>query len=259
MEIRDSPLPGGADLSQDAFPLSPEDDYPHCPRTQALIASFGDRDTFVRVLQLSIMIVEPASTEKAVTVLRWFSSNFLNLKERMRAPGRDALRRRLQAITDRARQDLAELADFEILSRLVDAERSDRGSCSTVDVERRRRALEEHARFAAIAAAKIPTGKGDKRAVGDVSPEELCAFMVGHAWQVQRGEWPGSQSIEVLAACESLWIAAGGKASKDADARKWRRHLEAASLPRRQGTDGAAFVRDGQGQIVLMEARLPPR
>jgi hypothetical protein len=162
-------------------------------------------------------------------------------------------------MADRARQDLSELADFEILSRLVDAERSIRGRCSAVDVERRLRALEEHARFAATAAEKIPMGKGDKRVVGDTSPEELCAFMVRQAWRVGRGREPGSQSIEVLAACEALWIAAGGKASKDDDARKWRRHLEAASKPRRLGTDGAAFVRGGDGRIVLVEARIPKR
>jgi hypothetical protein len=241
---------------------SADPDFQHCPRTQALIESFGGPDTFVRVLQLSIKIVEPASTEKSKNVMHWFSSNFLNLKERMRAQtGRAELRRRLQAMADRANQDLNELADFEILSRLVDAERSDRGSCSMVDVERRRRALEERARFAAIAAAKIPPGKGDKRADGDISPEELCAFMVHHAWYVARGAQPAPQSLGALSACEELWLAAGGKAStaKETSPVKWRRHLEHASRRRRQGTNGAAFVRGGDGRIVLVEAKLPER
>jgi hypothetical protein len=212
------------------------------------------------VVRLTVKIVEPASTKKATDVLHWFSNNFLTLKKGMRAqPGRAKLSRRLQAMADRANQDLNELADFEILSRLVDAERSDRGSCSMVDVERRRRALEELARFAAIAAARIPTGKGDKRADGDVSPEKLCAFMVGHAWEVERGEWPGSQTREALEACEELWRAAGGKASRDATTAKWRRHLEHASRLRRQGADGAAFVWGGDGRIGMVEARLRPR
>jgi hypothetical protein len=258
MEIPDGPLPGGADLPQDAFPLSPEDDCPRCRRTQALIASFGDQDTLIRAIQLSIKIVEPASADKLETVLCGFSNNFPELKARMRAKtGLRALRRRLQAMAARARQDAAELEDFKIISRLVDAARDNRGSCSAKDVITWHRVSADLRSLAKIAAEKIPTGKGHKRADGDVSPEELCADMVRQAWRVGRGEEPGSQSIDVLAACESLWRAGGGKASKDADARKWRRHLEAASLRRRQGTNGAAFFRNSDGSIVLVEAKLP--
>lgn len=220
--------------------------------------SFGDQLTLTSVLRLTVKIVEPPDKAKRMGVLRWFENGFVNLKERMQQPRRAALRRRLRAIADQASKVLTELEDFEIISRLVDAEWADRGSCNAADVERRRCALKDHARFASIAADKIPVGKGDRRADGDVSPEELCAFMVRQAWRVGRGEEPGSQSIDVLAACESLWIAAGGKASKDADARKWRRHLEAASLPRRQGASGAHFITDGNGHNVLVEVRLPP-
>ncbi|HEY3622013.1 MAG TPA: hypothetical protein VGL12_06380 [Roseiarcus sp.] len=257
--FKNAPISNPALASQDEALEEP--DFQHCPRTRAVIAAFGDELTFGAVLHLTVKLVEPVSTEKAKTVLLWFASNFSNLRERMRAPPERAkLRRRLQAMADRGRQDLAELEDFEIISRLVDAERADRGSCNAADVERRRRTLKDHARFATIAAEKIPTGKGDKRAEGDISPEELAAFMVGRAWQVGRGEWPNSQNKEAWKACESLWIAAGGEASgAKRSPEKWRRHLEHASRPRPQGADGAAFIRDGAGRIVMVEVRTRSR
>jgi hypothetical protein len=245
--------------SQDERPEEP--DFQHCPRTQALIASFGDQDTFAAVLRLLVKIIAPpsSSTEKLGGALRRLSNNFIDLKERIESKTRRTeLRRRLQLFSDQARQLHGELENFKILSRLVDAARDDWGSCAAEDVDIWRRVLEDLPRLAAIAAGKIPKGKGAKRDDGDISAEELCAFMVRRAWYTLRGEWPGLQSEKAWDACEELWIVAGGKASgAEGSPEKWRRHLEHASLPRRQGANGAAFLRDGDGRIVLVEARLP--
>jgi hypothetical protein len=105
-----------------------------------------------------------------------------------------------------------ELENFEVLSRFVDAERADWGACNAVDVIVRERTLEKLTHIAAVAAAKIPKGKGAKRDDRDISAEEWCAFMVRRAWFALRGEWLGSQTVEAWEACEKLWMAAGGKA-----------------------------------------------
>ncbi len=213
MEIRDGSLPGGVDL-----PLSPEDDYPYCRRTRALIASFGDPLTFASVLRLLVKIVATpsTSTEHLTRALRWLSSNFLALKHKIqdKKTGRTELRRRLRSISDQASSLRGELENFEILPRLVHAARDDSGSCAAKDVDIWCRALEDLTRLAAIAAGQIPKGKGAKRDDGDISAEEMCAFMVRHAWHTLRDDWPGSQVVEAWEACEGLWIAAGGAANK---------------------------------------------
>jgi hypothetical protein len=221
---------------------------------------FGDWDTFIGVLRLAAKIVgeSPAPTKKLNSVLLLLSVNFLDLKERVQGrPGQPELRGRLHLMSDWARQMRNELEDFEILSKLVAAERSDQRTCDAMAVETRRRALDELTYIAAAAAAKIPKGKGTKRdKANDIAAQELCAFMMRRAWYVARGEWPGPQSVRAWEACEALWIAAGGSVSEEGNPapERWRRHLENAARPRAQGSNGAAFVRDGNGRVRLVQA-----
>jgi hypothetical protein len=191
--FKNAPSSDPALVSQADAPEEPN--IQHRLRTQALIAAFGDEPTFCAVLQLTVKIVEPASIEKAETVLRWFASNFRNLKERMRRPQRRAeLRRRLQAFPRGSRDVLGVLDNCQALSRLVDAARADLRPSEVEDIAActrlvplLRRVLETLAPHAATAAAKVPTGKGSLRDDADISAEELCAFMLRQAWQAGRG------------------------------------------------------------------------
>jgi hypothetical protein len=226
------------------------------------LRGFGDWPTFFVVLQLTLKIVGIASLKRTCDVLFWFEINFQELKKRRRQAKtqRTELRRLLQAFPRGSRDVLGVLDDFAALSKLVDAARAHLGrdEVAAIDTCLRhlpvlRRAFEALAPHAPAAAGKIPNGKGATRDPADISAEELCAFMVGRVWQVGRGKWPGSQVPEVSNACEELWQAAGGRASKNPRA-KWRPHLDNASLSRRQGSLGAIFVRQGDGRPALAYA-----
>ena len=151
------------------------------------------------------------------------------VREKLNQNSRQTARKKLKeikAISDR----LIELTGQDDVSDTLDcfAPTSDRGPDDVTGYEY----LVALAARADQAAKKITPGPGDRTLLSDLgfpSVKRLCATMVREAWTVVHGVHPGEGNPDAHAACEALWMAAGGAdAGPDDAGGRWVRPLREA-------------------------------